>query len=114
MSLSSIVDHFQPEPKRPKVSHQQSESGNQSETEDIENASASSEEEDMPSVVEDTKDAHSSVKQIEPSNQKDHVHVEDKCQLSLKQIQSNQEKMLQNQQMILANQKLLLENNLNL
>ena len=74
----------------------------------------SSDEEEVPSIVEDTIGAHSSVKQIEPSNKKDLVHVEDKSQLSLKQIQSNQEKMLQNQQMILANQKLLLENNLNL
>ena len=71
------------------------ESGNQSEAEDIENVSASSDEEDMSSVVEDTIDVPSSVKQIEPSNQKDPVNVEDKSQLSLKQIQYNQERMLQ-------------------
>ena len=104
LSLSSIVEHLQPEPKRPKVSHKQSESENQCETEDIENVSSTSDVEDMSSVVEDTIEAHSSAKQTEPSNQKDSVHVEEESQLSLKQIQSNQERMLQNQQMILANQ----------
>ena len=78
LSLYSIVDHFQPEPKQPKVSHNQSKSGNQSETKHIEIVSSSSDEEDMSSVTQDTIDAHSSVKQIEPSNQKDPVHVEKK------------------------------------
>ena len=91
---NTIVDHYHSDPKRPKVSHEQYESRNQSETEDIENVSASSDVEDSPSIVEDTIDAHSSVKQIEPSNQKDPVHVEDKSQLSLKQIQYNPERML--------------------
>ena len=93
------------------MSHKQSESENQSETEDIENVSSTSDGEDMSSVVEDTIEAHSSAKQTEPSNQKDPVRVKHKSQLSLK---SNQERMLQNQQMNLANQKLLLENRLNL